>query len=265
MSETQALETDKEIDITKEAIELEKKPDVIEEGEIEIIVEEGEQPAPRRLTGFEKRLRKKSEQVSQAESKANALEEENKLLRLAQQQAMAPAKLKEPDEDSFDSDAEYRVAKSAYDDQRINEAVATKTQELFKQSQKNNTQANQSQLEEKSISEHYIRADALKVKNYDELESKAIDALGEDFVKAIIANTDNSHLILPYLGANPGKAYEIAQLKETNPVRAFAKAVSIGSRELTRPKRLTPDPETAVDPGSVASSAKPGLAGVKFE
>ncbi len=63
--------------------------------------------------------------------------------------------------------------------------------------------------EQQAISDHYKRADGLKVKNYDDLEAKAIEILGEDFATTLIANTDDAHLILPYLGANPGKMVKV--------------------------------------------------------
>jgi hypothetical protein len=250
MSEAQAKEPeDKEIvvDDTGEAREPEA---------IEIEVEGDGQPPSGRLSRFERRLRKKTDQVSQAESEAAALREENKLLRLAQQQSMAPTKLDEPDEDSFDSVSEYRVAKRAYDDQRINDAVATQTQELFNQSQQNITQANQTQQQENSISEHYKRADSMNVKNYDELEGNAMEMLGEEFVKAIIANTDNSEEILASMGASPGKTAEIANLLQSNAAKAFAKAVAfkINPNLKVTSLRNTPDPETKLDPGAPAVS-----------
>lgn len=265
MSVEQAIETDDKTDETvllEQEANLDDKPIEGDADELEIVVDEEVQPTSRRLTGFEKRLRKKDGQIDQAQAEAEALREENKLLRLAQQQKLE--KLTLPVEDNFTSDEEYRSALRAYEDQRINEAVEHKVQATLKQTQTQVTQENLSLKEQSAISEHYKRADKLKVKNYDDLEGKATEILGEDFAKTLIANTDKAHLILPYLGANAGKALEIAELIQSDPVRAFAKAVEIGAMKLTRPKTTPPpDPESQLDPGSKVNATR-GPKGAKF-
>lgn len=263
MSEVQATETDDKPDesvLLDQEVDQDEKPiEKVDADELEIVVEEEVKPTSRRLTGFEKRLRKKDGQIDQANAEAEALREENKLLRLAQQQKLE--KLTIPVEDNFTSDEEYRSALRAYEDQRINDAVDSKVRESLSQSHQQTTQDNLSLKEQQAISEHYKRADNLKVKNYDDLEGKAIEILGEEFAKTLIANTDNAHLILPYLGANAGKAVEIASMIQSDPVRAFAKAVAVGSNpNLTRPKHSTaPDPETEIDPGSSISQTEKKL------
>jgi len=261
MSEVQAIETD---DSTDETVLLDQNVNLDDEqtekdtDELEIVVDEEGKPPSRRLGGFEKRLRKKDGQIDQAQAEAEALREENKLLRLAQQQKLD--QLTEPVEDSFDDNATYRAALRAYDKQANETLIDSKVQERLNQNQQNVTQENLSLKEQSAISDHYKRADNLKVKNYDDLEGKAIEILGEDFAKTLITNTDNAHLILPYLGANAGKAVDIASMIKSDPVRAFAKAVALGASNLTRPKTSQPpDPETEIDPGSSISQTEKKL------
>ena len=91
--------------------------------------------------------------------------------------------------------------------------------------------------------------------NYEELEDKAIDVLGNDFAKMIIAKTRKSHLIMGHLGANSGKAEELARLLKTDPVGALIQAVEIGETLSTRPKHsTTPDPETKIEPGEASTT-----------
>ncbi|MCZ6898285.1 MAG: hypothetical protein O7D95_06235 [Betaproteobacteria bacterium] len=255
MSEVQAIENEDNPEVVEGAVEA------VDTEELEIVVEEEEKPSSRRLTGFEKRLRKKNAQIDQSNAEAESLREENKLLRLAQEQKLES----EPEESKFETDEEYRTALRNYDRQQMKVIAVEEVQASLTKDKQQITKESLTLKEQQSISAHYVRADNLKVKNYDDLESKAIEILGEDFAKTLIANTDNAHLILPYLGANPGKAVDIANMRQSDPVRAFAQAVAVGSNpNLTRPVTSTPpDPEVEVDPGSSLTSER-GPKGAKF-
>lgn len=245
MSETQAIETVEEIEVVEgEPVEV-----ITEEPEaIEIEIEGGAKPAPRGKSRFEKRIRAKNEQISEVESRFSALQEENKLLRLAQQQSTS-TKLDEPDEDQL-SEEEYKAAKKAYERQLIEEIAESKAQELLKKTQQQTTQVNQAQQQEASFSEHYKRADAMNIKNFDELEGNAVEILGKDFVQGLIAKTDNSHEIIASIGASPGKAAEIAEIAKTDVVKAFLKAVTFKiNPNLSVSLKQTPDPDVSLSPG----------------
>jgi len=145
-----------------------------------------------RPNGFKKRIDKLNGKVDAANThadeatrRAEMLEEENKLLRL--QQAQADSLVSRPDEDDFETTAEYTVALDKYDGERITKAAQEQVAQLVKQSQTQTTQVNQDAKLEESIGEHYDRANSLKMKNYEELEDKAIDVLGNDLSKVIMA------------------------------------------------------------------------------
>ena len=89
--------------------------------------------------------------------------------------------------------------------------------------------------------------------DYEELEDKAIDILGNDLAKVIMTNTDKSHLIMAHLGANPGKAAELVELVNVNPVKALVRAVEIGNSLSVKTKSSPPDPETKVGSGVAVS------------
>jgi len=222
MSE-QAIETEDEI-ITGEAAEGEEV--IVPDEEVEIIVEGEDEPASKtqRPHGLQKRFNKLTGKINAANTqadketrRADMLEEENKLLRLRQAQADSPAS--RPDEDDFDTRAEYLTALDGYDNERIAKVAQEQMAQIVQQNQTQTTQVNQNAQLEESLTEHYNRADTLKMSNYEELEDKAIDILGNDLSKVIMSSTEKSHLIMAHLGANPGKAEELVNLVKVNPVR----------------------------------------------
>jgi hypothetical protein len=276
MSE-QAIETEDEI-ITETEIDNtaseETTIDAVAEidEEVEIVVEGEDKPASKsqRSNGFKKRIDKLNSKVSAANTatdevtrRAEMLEEENKLLRL-QAQSVKPTS--RPDEDSFDTRAEYLAALDEYDNERITKAAQKQVAEYATQSQTQTTLANQDAKLEASLGEHYERANTLKMKNYEELEDKAIDVLGNDLSKVIMANTEKSHLIMAHLGANPAKAAELVELVKVNPVKALVKAVEIGNSLSIKPKtQIAPDPETTVDSGVSVSYNERGPKGATYK
>lgn len=258
MSEAQAIETDDPIIedpivngvIADEAITTE----TIEE--LEIVLEGEEQPPSKQVPhGLLKRFNKLNGKIDaatteadDAKRRAQMLEEENKLLRLQAQQAKPVTR---PDEDDFDTRKEYLAALDEYEDKRIEEKARTIAAQTLQETSAQTHTVNQDEKLKGKISEHYERASALKMKNFEELEDKAIDILGPDFSKIIMANTAKSHLIMGYLGANAGKAQELAEMLKSDPVGALVKAVEIGTTLSTRSKGTAPpDPETKLKSGS---------------
>lgn len=275
MSEVeQALETESEVidtEIVAEASEGEQAGAETASEEVEIIVEGEEKPASKaRPNGFSKRINKLNGKIDKANTaseeanrRANALEEENRLLRLNSQQGKPVAA---PKEEDFDTDVEYQTAKNAWDTALIESIATKKANEIVQASQSQTTRVNTDRDLEDSIGKHYERVESLKMSNYEELEDKAIDVLGNDFAKVIIANTKKSHLIMGHLGANIGRAEELNRLLKTNPVAALIQAVEIGEKLSTRPKHSTaPDPEQQVGPGSGVSKSKRGPKGATYE
>lgn len=275
MSE-QAIETENEI-ITETEIDnvADGEETIIEaaaevEEEVEIIVEGEDKPASksRAINGIQKRINKlngkidvANTQADEANQRADALEQENKLLRLSSEKPVT-----RPDEDDFETTAEYHAALDGYDGERITKAAQEQVAKLVQQNQTQTTQVNQNVKLEEDITAHYARADTLKMSNYEELEDKAIEALGNDLSKVIMANTEKSHLIMAHLGANPGKAAELVELVKVNPVKALVKAVEIGNSLSVKTKsQNAPDPETTVDAGIAAGHEDFGPKGATYE
>jgi hypothetical protein len=229
--------------------------------EVEIVVEGEEQPSskPVHKTGLQKRFNKLTGKIAAANTEADTanrrsemLEEENKLLRLQAQQGKPATR---PNENDFDTNKEYLAALDEYDDNRISVIAADRAAKIIQANQVHTDTVNQDEKLRSKISKHYERADALKIANFEELEDKAIDILGNDFSKILMANTEKSHLIMAHLGINTGKAEELSELVKKDPVAALVQAVEVGNTLSTKPKGSTaPDPETTVESGGGVSN-----------
>ena len=270
MSE-QAIETDEVVD-TGIVEEVEVNPDENSEDnseEVEIVLEGEEQPTskPVPLNKFLNRVNKLNGKVEAANTEAEAanqrvtmLEEENKLLRLHKEQPLAKPKLED-----FDSDAEYETAQTKYDDARIDEAVKKQTANLIQQNNTQNNQAQHSQVIESSLKAHYERAGKLNVSDFEATEDIAIEIFGNDVSKNIMANTENSEVLLYYLGKNPAKAQQYAQDIQQNPVKAMMAMGGLAAGLKVKPKSSqVADPEETIAPGGAIAVNKDGPKGATF-
>lgn len=256
---------------TEEAPESLAKADGAESDEIEIVVDGEDEPPskPSAPKGFHKRIHKLNSRVDAAKSeteeerrekldalrRAEALEEENKLLR--SMQGRNPNQ--EPKPEDFESDDEFEAAKKEFDDKRVAALVEQKLTEVVTQAQTTTTrQAQENQLNGK-IAEHLTRAEGLKVSDYESTEDVAIDALGRDFAKQVMAKNRKSELILYHIGKNPGKAEYYAELAKSDPVAALMEIGELGARLKPKPKHSqAPDPDTTL---SGAGGIKPDALG----
>ena len=259
MSEQAEKTNDEVIEIIEDLNTGEEKP-VEEPEEVEIFLE-GEEPATSKPVpkGFLKRINKLNSKVAEANEHASEsdrrvkmLEEEAKLLRLKLQQEPAQ---KKPSADDFNSDAEFEKAVAQYDEERINQIAEKRVNERLAQSQTETTQAQADTNLQKDLASHYDRAEALKVSDYADTEDKAIDVLGNDIVKQIMANTDKSHLIMYHLGKNPAKAERLASLIKSNPMKGVLEIGRLESQIQTRAKSSqAADPETNLEGGKGGGS-----------
>ena len=259
--------------VEAEAEETEAKPEDVDGAgdEIEIIAEGDDEPPskPARKSRFVRRLAKLKGEVDAAQSETEAearkrelLEEENKLLRLkmAQKEPSGPPKLEQ-----FDSELEYYQAKSTYDTEQARIAGREEAAQELARAQSQNHQAAVDKERDGLIQSHYDRVDTLNIPDYDQLEDKVIDVMGQNLVTEIIANTDKSHLLIPYLAANLGKAERFTEMSKTQPVKLL---MDIGAlaRDLKVKRKHSPaaDPETTIDKG-LATNTDGYLKGVRFE
>lgn len=256
MSEAQALETEDDIDLIED--ELIEGAEEAESKEDEIVVEAEGEPTSKtdmnwavsqrvnkvtsKLNG---KIEAKNEEAERLRLEKDMLAEENRLLKLSQSTPQ-----ERPDEDDFDSRAEYLVADQTWMDNRIKETAAGIVAEANQVNQSQTNTVNQDNVLRGKITSHYDRVNTLKIKDYETLEDQAIDALGNDFAKQLMANASKSHLILGHLGANTARAQELAELAKIDPLKAYTEALEIGDKLSIKGKTKTAlDPETVVEGG----------------
>lgn len=232
-----------------------EEAEVATENEVFLEGDEGSQPD--KQIGIKKRINKLNAkrdeavaETTEAERKLAISEEQNKLLRMAveQNQAVAPTP---PDPKDFDDgvkDPKYVQAFNEYNEPLIDAAVQRRTSHLA-QVKDEGVDPNLVKMQTK----HYERADELAIKDFEEVEDKAISILGKETVNGLVQNSTNSHLVLYYLGKNPDKAEAYAELIKTNPVKAILDLGALGTNLSVGPKHKTeptPDPDEELQGGS---------------
>lgn len=226
--------------------------------EVEVVLEGGDGSQPDTQHGIRKRINKLNNKVvkaegatTDAEQRLALSEEKNKLLTLALEQKKPAEVATPPDPADFDDgarDPKYVRALNEYNQPIIAAEVQKQTANL--------TPAPVDTVDrdlERKQTKHYERAAVLGAKDFDETEDKAIEILGNDTVNQLIRNFDKSELVLYYLGKNPAKAEEIAQLIKTNPIAGVAELGRMEARLSAKPKSTTeptPDPDEELQGGS---------------
>lgn len=268
-AETPVVSTEEELVVTEPT----EPTDPVESGEgeegepqepqdVEIVLngDDGSQPDTQR--GIRKRINKLNNKVAKAEDRATDTDKElaneqekNKLLRLALEQSKAPSAAPIlPDQADYDEgvrDPKYVAALNAYNLPLIAAEVQKQTAGL---------KPVQADVVDPALvkkqTKHYERADELGAKDFEETEDKAISILGKEVVNQLIKGSDESHIILYYLGKNPGKAEDIAKLIGDGPngvVKAVLQLGRLSAQLSVKPKgnsEPTPDPDEELRGGS---------------
>lgn len=215
----------------------------------------------------EKREAKESEQA--ISERLAQIEEENKVLKIALNSHGKDKELDAPpnpqDFDAGQYDPEYQKRLTEYNQRLIASEVDRRLAEANKlTSQNNHVQQMSKVLEQKQV-EHYEKAKKMGVKDYPDTEDKAIETLGKELSNQIIANTENSHALLYYLGKNPSEAEAIKSEIEKDPVKGVLRIGSLQAELRIRPKSKTiPEPDEPLE-GATSARGEGFLKGAKFE
>jgi len=260
MSEQAEIQEDDEAELEVEELDAELETDESEvtesDDEVEIVFEGEEQPASVPLTSHLARVKKLTGRVSAAKEETTEkdhtiemLKAENDLLQTKMNQGKQTIR---PKAEDFDTDEAYDVALDKWYEAKIDAKVdeRTATQATTQQTQVTQTQ-NDQKLETK-LNEHYQRADTLKVPDYTETEDRAIELLGNDVAKHIMASFPKSHELLYHFGkeANAAKAAYFKDRLANDPVGGLLELGGYAKSLKAKPKRSTaPDPETKVEGG----------------
>lgn len=258
MSE-QALETEDKIETEETEIIEESAEEKV--AEVEIVVDGEDEPPSETvpLSTFLKtkeklnsKLSAKDGEVSEAQSEAAMLREEVKLLA---SKLEAKETLKRPKPEDFETDELFEAALDAYDDQRLDQKAEKKLAEKLAEAQTQVLAASQEEADDISLKAHYKRAAEMKLPNFEELEDKAIDILGSNLTKFIIANTENSEVILAHLGTRTERARELAGKLESAPGRLAVEIGELSKSLSVKPKTINPlDPPAEVTGGPASDT-----------
>lgn len=256
--EASEVETE-EVEPVDDAVEAAPTEDD-EDEEVEIVLEGEDEPtstpAPRGVRRLINRVSAAKAEASEAEKRAEAVEAENKMLRERLAQDIED---KEPSDEDFETDAEYRAALRDYLKREAAKTAAEETKRLIAETQQQNTQVQSSQTRQAELDEHYKRVAKTRIKNYDELEETAIEVMGQRYVEEIAAKCDKSEIVLAHLGTNRGKAEQFARTFDADPVKALLDIGAL-SEKLT-PKRKhsrAADPAVTIDKGIASTGGPPG-------
>jgi len=224
--------------------------------------------------GIRKRINKLNRKVdaanegkTEAERSLEIANERVKLLEIALDQKSGDASKKDapPDPNDFDDGIADPAYVKAFQD-HIAAGVLAKAQES--QTQVRTETETQGKLRGRQ-EDHYRRADALKVPDYDETEDKAISIIGHEVVKELILNSDKSEVLLYWLGKNPNNAEDLKDLIQSNPVKGALAIGRLEERLVAKPKsknKPAPDPDREQRSGGSGEKRRQrGPKGATFE
>lgn len=261
--------------MVEDAVELQEDEAVAEEVETEeveaeegeaVITLDGEDSRPQKASansGIRKRVNDLNKRNKKTNDTLQVEQEKSRLLQIALDQErenkdQAPAAAVPNPEDFSDGvyDPGYKKAYDAYTDKKIDDKVAKRVLEHSQVSEKSaNTTLQKRDLEKRQVS-HYEKAEELGVKDFNEAEDSLIEILGEENVNHIINNFEKSHVINYYLGKNPDKAEEIANLLSTNAIKAVAELGRLESRLKVKSNSNPPsNPDEELVGGGPATNA----------
>jgi hypothetical protein len=233
--------------------------------EVDIVFEGDTQPkkteTPR---GFLKRINKLNGKVESAKQETAAekekrefLEDENRVLKVALEQARGGKKVEAPtlpnpdDYDGGPSDPDYISAVVDYQDKVTEAKVAAGIQQAQQQSSVTAAQQAAAQKLAESQEAHYKRAAKLKVKDYEETEDKALEIFGNEHANHLIANLDNSEVAFYYFGKNPAQAQKYSDMLKKEPIKALLEIGGLLANIKVKPKRESaPDPDVELEGGA---------------
>ena len=189
--------------------------------------------------------------------KKDKLQDENaelkrQLEQLANQQ---PAKAVDlpPDEYDFEDRSQYLQAKAAYDQRMLSEVVGRQ----LNQQQNGHRIAAQEQEQEEKLKAYAINASELKVRDFNDVQNKAFDVLGDDFAKLIAQELpEDAPKLIYYFGKNPQAAADMREQYSANPGQVTFKLGKLAGNLTIKPRESSAaQPETKVESGAVGGVA----------
>lgn len=197
--------------------------------------------------------------VQKAEKSAEALAAENELLRMQLQQTQGgqgKTALKMPTLEDCDYDEdEFRRRSLEYAKSVSVDEARRAAAEMIENSQRSAQAQSKDADTEVALDRHYTNAGKLKVDDFEAAEDRVIEIFGRDAAREIIANVEDSHLLMYWLGKNPDKATHYADLLKRSPVKGIFALGELRSKIKVQPRgKQTPSPDEAVEGAGVTGS-----------
>lgn len=251
---TQAAEQQSEI--TTEVEGEDKQPGQVEgqnqEGseeveEFEIVLAGQDEP-----TGKPEAKSSKDFILSRVMRKKEKLADENALLR-EQLESIAKPQIANvqarPDEYAFEDRQEYLQADAQWQSQMLSNAVS----EQLNQQQNGHREAAARQKVDAALTSYAENAAKLKVSNFNEVQDKAFDVLGDDFAQMIARELpEDAPKLIYHLGLNPEEAVRLRDEYKVNPGKTtFSLGKLAGNLTVKRKETQAAQPESKVESGAV--------------
>ncbi|MCB1725757.1 MAG: hypothetical protein KDJ39_18895 [Gammaproteobacteria bacterium] len=198
--------------------------------------------------------------LQKAEKSAEALAAENDLLRMQLQQTQGGGKRgtapKMPTLEDCDYDEdEFRRRSVEYAKSVSVEEARRAAAEMIENSQRSAQLQSKDADTEAALDRHYTNAGKLKVDDFEAAEDRVIEIFGRDAAREIIANVEDSHLLMYWLGKNPDKASHYADLLKRSPVKGIFALGELRSKIKVQPRgKSSPSPDEAVEGAGVTGA-----------
>ncbi len=154
-----------------------------------------------------------------------------------------------PNELDFDSTEEYLAAKAGYDRQMLTSVVS----EQLNQQQNGHLIAAQEQEKVAALSTYAKNAANLKIKNFNELQDKAFDILGEEFAQMIAQHLpEDAPKLMVHFAVNPMVGAQVRDDYMSNSGGTLFKLGKLAGNLTLKPRQATAaQPEGKIENGAV--------------
>jgi len=184
--------------------------------------------------------------------KKEKLADENALLRQQLESIAKPEVASvqaRPDEYAFEDRQQYLQADAQWQSQMLSNAVS----EQLNHQQNGHRQQAAAQEVETALTSYAENAAKLKVSNFNEVQDKAFDVLGDEFAQMIARELpDDGPKLIYHLGLNPQEAVRLRDEYKVNPGKTTFSLGKLASNLTVKRKESTAaQPESKVESGAV--------------
>lgn len=242
-----------------------QEQDIATGDEVEVVLE-GHEPAkkeeqPRQRKNPVRDLRKRNKELNkenkalrrQLADKSGEGDDDDDLDKANQQQQQASSRKAATDPGPMPKLEDFAFDNAKYEQAMADWAVKSQeaaTRRVLAERDEQTATKSANDNAEQAIQGHLERASSLSVSDYEAMEDKAVEVMGDQLVLSIQSTIPESEKLLYWLGKNPAEAESLAAEFNTNAGLATYKLGKIASKLSLQPKgKKKPDPELPIDGG----------------